>query len=68
MAKAGESILVTQDGKPWVVLQAPRQGGNQPRTGRWPDYPAYWKQHFPDGPAHGPTATELLSQDKEDRF
>ncbi len=68
MASAGESILVTHDGRPWVVLQAPRKGGNRPRAARWPDYPAHWKLHFPNGPAQGPTATELLGQDKEDRF
>lgn len=68
MASAGESILVTHNGQPWVVLQAPRKNGTRPFAAQWPDYPAHWQQHFPDGPTSGPTATELLAQDKEDRF
>lgn len=68
MANAGESILVTHDGKPWVVLQAPRMGQGPRGVATWPDYPTHWKEHFPNGPTDGPTATELLAQDKEDRF
>lgn len=68
MASIGESILVTHNGQPLVVLQAPRKGGVHACATQWPDYPAHWQQHFPDGPTSGPTATELLAQDKEDRF
>lgn len=68
MASAGESILVTHNGQPWVVLQPPRKGGIPSSVAQWPDYPAHWRQHFPGGPTSGPTATELLAQDKEDRF
>ena len=68
IANNGQRILVTHDGQPWVVLQPPPRAKNTRPAVQWPDYPAHWKQHFPDGPTPGPTATELLAQDKEDRF
>lgn len=68
MANGGERILVTHNGQPWVVLQAPPRAKQAPLAGQWPDYPAHWRQHFPNGFTRGPTATELLAQDREDRF
>ncbi len=68
MANDGQRILVTHDGRPWVVLQPPPRAKDGGPALQWPDYPAHWKQHFPDGPTPSPTASELLAQDKEDRF
>jgi hypothetical protein len=70
LAHDGHKILVTREGKPWVVLAPPgaashaESGGNELE---WPDFEAHWKKHFPE-PLAGVTATELLAQDKEDRF
>ena len=44
MASAGESILVTHNGQPWVVLQTARKGGIQPRTAARP-FPLLTSQH-----------------------
>jgi hypothetical protein len=68
MANAGERILVTHAGQPWVVFEPPRKVRKDRVPVKWPDYPAHWRKHFPNGPSHGPTATELLAQDREDRF
>ncbi|MGO9200352.1 MAG: type II toxin-antitoxin system Phd/YefM family antitoxin [Limisphaerales bacterium] len=68
IANGGERILVTQNGRPWVVLQPPPRARRAPLAGQWPDYPAHWRQHFPEGFSRGPTAAELLAQDREDRF
>jgi hypothetical protein len=68
MANGGERILVTHNGQAWVVLQPPPRPKQTPLTGQWPDYPAHWREHFPNGFSPGPTATELLAQDREDRF
>jgi hypothetical protein len=68
LANGGERILVTHNGQPWVVLQPPLQARDTPLAGRWPDYPAHWREHFSNGFSRGPTATELLGQDREDRF
>jgi prevent-host-death family protein len=68
IANSGERIVVTHNGQPWVVLQPPPRAKHAPLAGRWPDYPAHWRQHFANGFARGPTATELLAQDKADRF
>lgn len=68
MANAGKRILVTNGGQPWIVFEPPKKAKEHPASGKWPDYPAHWRKHFPNGPSHGPTATELLAQDKEDRF
>lgn len=68
LARGGERILVTEGGEPWVVLQPPPKATDPRPVSQWPDYPAHWAKHFPDGPTPGPTATELLAQEKEDRF
>jgi antitoxin (DNA-binding transcriptional repressor) of toxin-antitoxin stability system len=68
MANAGQRIIITHDGKPWVVLQALPERKESPRSVQWPNYPAHWKKSFPEGTSQGPTATELLARDKEDRF
>jgi antitoxin (DNA-binding transcriptional repressor) of toxin-antitoxin stability system len=68
LANNGERILVTHNGEPWVVLQPPPRAKRSPIAHEWPDYPTHWRKHFPNGIAGGPTATELLAQDKEDRF
>jgi hypothetical protein len=68
MAHAGKRILVTNAGQPWIVFEPAKKAKERPTSGKWPDYPAHWRKHFPNGPSHGPTATELLAQDKEDRF
>ena len=72
LAHDGQSILVTRGGQPWVVLSAPT---NVPKAAaadteqpmEWPDFEAHWRKHFPV-PLSGPTATEILAEDKEDRF
>ena len=68
MVNAGEPILVTQDGQPWVVLRPPPHSKQVSPPRQWPDYAAHWRQHFPNGFSDGPTATEVLAQDREDRF
>ena len=69
LAHAGERILVTHAGQPWVVLEPPPKKGKDLRApSRWPDFPAHWRKHFSDGFSRGLTATELLARDKEDRF
>ena len=73
LAHNGERILVTRGGKPWVWLTppaAPLKGvKGEPANGKlaWPDFAARLAPHYP-APVTGPTATELLAQDKEDRF
>lgn len=70
LAHEGEKILVTLDGKPWVVLAppAPRVGDSQTaKRLTWPDFGARLAPHYAE-PINGPTATELLARDKEDRF
>ena len=70
LAHNGERILVTRGGKPWVVLSpAATPIKFEPPNGklRWPDFSARLAPHYPD-PIVGPSATELLAQDKEDRF
>jgi antitoxin (DNA-binding transcriptional repressor) of toxin-antitoxin stability system len=67
LAKAGKKILVTHAGTPLVLLQAPPKARRQKAPKAWPDFPAHWRRHF-DDLRSGPTATELLAQDKEDRF
>jgi len=69
-AHNGERILVTRDGKPWVLLAPPPAPGvPEPANGKlaWPDFAARLAPHYAK-PVTGPTATELLAQDKEDRF
>ena len=68
LAHAGETIVVTNAGQPWVLLQPPAKLKSPRRNLKWPDFPAHWRKHFPNGFAQGPTATELLAQEKEDRF
>jgi hypothetical protein len=68
LASAGETIIVTDAGQPWVLLQPPVKTKSPRRKLKWPDFPAHWRGHFPDGFVQGPTATELLAEDKEDRF
>ena len=70
LAHGGERILVTLDGKPWVVLAAPpfrlAEGQGSTRL-TWPDFAARLAPHYPE-PVDGPTASEILASDKEDRF
>ena len=70
LAHDGHKILVTREGEPWVIL-APVGSASHSQSGEsqleWPDFEAHWKKHFPE-PLAGATATELLAQDKEDRF
>jgi len=68
MASDGQRILVTLEGQPLVILQPPPKAKGEHGASHWPDYPAHWQTNFPDGPGLGSTATELLAQDKEDRF
>ena len=70
LAHNGERILVTRGGKPWVLLTPPAAPiGSKPANGKltWPDFAARLSPHYPV-PVTGPTATELLAHDKEDRF
>ena len=70
LAHNGEKILVTRGGKPWVLLSPPAAALKAvPGNGKlkWPDFSARLAPHYPD-PIIGPSATELLAQDKEDRF
>ncbi len=70
LAHRGERILITRDGEPWAVLSPP---ATKPQTVpaanglKWPDFVQRLAAHYSE-PVEGPTATELLSQDKEDRF
>jgi hypothetical protein len=69
-AHNGEKFLVIRDGQPWVVLAPvtplppipPKAAGLQ-----WPDFAARLRSHYAE-PVIGPTATELLADDKDDRF
>ena len=70
LAHNGEKILITRSGKPWVLLSPPAAPLKaEPGNGKlkWPDFAARLAAHYP-APVAGPTATELLAQDKEDRF
>ena len=70
LAHDGHKILVTREGEPWVILAPPTPASHSEPGGNklaWPDFEAHWKKHFPE-PLAGPTATELLAEDKEDRF
>ena len=57
-------------GQPWVMLApatlAPTGAAGE-KAVEWPDFEAHWKRHF-SHPISGPTATEMLAEDKEDRF
>jgi len=68
LAHEGERILVTREGKPWVLL-APPSSPNEvpPAPSAWPDFAARLAKHYPAA-VDGPTATELLATEKEDRF
>ena len=69
LAHDGEKILVTREGKPWVLLTPPAVASEARPNGKleWPDFAARLAKHYP-APVAGPTATELLAHDKEDRF
>ena len=63
-------IVVTRGGKPWVVLAPPAlpvQAEAADGQLKWPDFAARLAPHYPV-PVAGPMATDLLGQDKEDRF
>jgi antitoxin (DNA-binding transcriptional repressor) of toxin-antitoxin stability system len=69
-AHNGEKILVTRAGKPWVLLSPPPESVKTEQANgklKWPDFAARLAPHYSQ-PAAGPTASELLAQDKEDRF
>ncbi len=68
-AHEGERILVTQRDEPWVVL-APPTTERSARPGErlaWPDSAARLEPFYTEV-VPGPTATELLAQDKDDCF
>ena len=70
LAHNGERILVTRGGKPWVMLAPPTvPTGNKPDAGEleWPDFVGRLAKHYPH-PVPGPTATELLAPEKDDRL
>ena len=70
LAHNGERILVTREGKPWILLSppaVPTEVGPASDKLEWPDFAARLAKHYPS-PVTGPTATELLAQDKADRF
>jgi antitoxin (DNA-binding transcriptional repressor) of toxin-antitoxin stability system len=68
LAHDGERILVTREGHPWVTLSPPTTPVEPVPNGlQWPDFAARLAQYYPK-PVEGPTATELLARDKEDRF
>lgn len=70
LAHNGERILVTRGGKPWVLLSPPTSTAEtKPENGglQWPDFASRLAAHY-TAPISGPTATELLAADKEDRF
>jgi len=69
-AHNGEKFLVTRDGEPWVVLAppaSPKELLSKENGLKWPDFAARLEPYYTDHLA-GPTATELLAKDKEDRF
>ena len=69
-AHNGERILVTRDGKPWVLLSPPPSPVKTEQANgklEWPDFIARLAPRHSE-PVAGLTATELLGQDKEDRF
>ena len=64
-AHSGEQILITMAGRPWVILtSAP---ATAPGRVEWPTFAQRLAGHHSE-PMAGPTATELLAEDKEDRF
>ena len=69
LAHEGQRILVTRNGEPWIVLSPPPRAGTKPRDNelKWPDFAARLAPYYPE-PVAGPTAGELLAEDKEDRF
>jgi hypothetical protein len=70
LAHDGHRILVTREGKPWVILAPPAPASHSERGENnleWPDFEAHWTKYFPE-PLACATATELLAEDKEDRF
>jgi hypothetical protein len=70
LARNGEGILVTRGGQPRILLTPPAAPLKaEPANGKlkWPDFAARLLPHY-SAPATGPTATELLAHDKEDRF
>jgi hypothetical protein len=70
LAHNGQRILVTRGGKPWVVLAPPAVAMDAEPEGEkldWPDFAGRLAKHYPV-PVAGPTATELLAHDKEDRY
>lgn len=70
LAHAGEEILVTHEGQPWVVLAPAPEASPSRRSVEastaWPDFEAHWQRHFRQ-PGGGLTATEILGAEKEDR-
>ena len=70
LAHNGERFLVTRSDKPWVMLAppvAPTPAESADQRLGWPDFAARLAKFYPQ-PVEGPTATELLARDKEDRF
>jgi len=49
LAHDGEKILVTREGRPWVVLAPPvvaPRGGAPETPLEWPDFEAHWNYTF----------------------
>jgi hypothetical protein len=70
LAHEGQKILVTEGGKPWVLLvppAVPNQIAPSANKLNWPNFVQRLAKHYQVS-SNGPTATELLAQDKEDRF
>ncbi len=70
LAHNGERILVTRGGKPWVLISPPGVLAGKEAAVRkpsWPDFAGRLARYYLE-PVAGPTAAELLAQEKEDRF
>jgi antitoxin (DNA-binding transcriptional repressor) of toxin-antitoxin stability system len=70
LAHEGERILVTLHGKPWILLSPATieiKSEQRAISSGWPDFAARLAGTYP-GPASGPTAAEILAEDRNDRF
>lgn len=72
LAHEGERILVTLHGKPWILMApATLPSASNEQTviapDRWPDFAARLDGSYSIS-ATGPTASEILVEDRNDRF